>query len=145
MMNNKKWIVLIVMIISFTIVNAQTKFKNVADAVEALRVAMVDANVPMLTLLTDDSLTYGHSSGKIQNKSEFIQSLGSGESDFVSIDLTHQSIKMFGNIATVRHTFTAITNDNKKQGNVKIDILLVWKRSHHTWKLIARQAVKSPQ
>ena len=144
-MNKKKWMVLGAMLMSCIIVNAQTKFKNVADAAEALRVAMVGANVSMLTQLTDDSLTYGHSSGKIQSKSQLIQSLSSGESDFVSIDITHQSIRMFGNTAIIRHTLSAVTNDNKKPGTVKIDILLVWKRSHHTWKLIARQAVKSPQ
>ena len=143
-MKRKELLLMIVMILCYTISHAQTKFKTVAAAAEALRVAMVDGNAVMLAQLADDSLTYGHSTGRIQNKAEFINALTDGSSDFVSIDILNQTIKQFGNTAIIRHTLSAVTNDNGKPGTVKLYILLVWKKAHHTWKLIARQAVKVP-
>lgn len=121
---------------------AQTKEKNeVARAVETLRKAMIDADSVVLDKIADDSLTYGHSSGFVQHKPEFIHSFTSGSSDFVTIDLTDQTIQTFGNTAIVRHTLSADTNDNNKPGNVKLKILTVWHKEKGEWKLIARQAV----
>jgi hypothetical protein len=47
-----------------------------------------------------------------------------------------------GNTATVRHILSAKTFDNKVPGTVRLEILLVWVKSHGSWKLLARQAVK---
>lgn len=125
---------------------AQTKEeKEILQAVENLRTAMINADSVELDKLTSADLSYGHSGGKIQTKAEFIHSLVSGESDFVSIDLTDESVKIFDHTAIVRHLFAASTNDNGNPGNVKLSILLVWQKQHGAWKLIARQAVKMPQ
>jgi ketosteroid isomerase-like protein len=122
--------------------------KSVAEvtrAVEQLRKAMVDADTVTLEKLTLSDLNYGHSSGKVQTKKEFISDLATGASDFVSIDLTEQSIKVVGNTATVRHILSAATNDKGKgPGTVKIGILLVWVKNKGQWQLLARQAVKIP-
>lgn len=118
---------------------------EVSNAVEQLRKAMVDADTVTLEKLTLSDLNYGHSSGKVQTKKEFISDLATGASDFVSIDLTEQTIKVVGNTATVRHILSAVTNDKGKgPGTVKIGILLVWVKNKGQWQLLARQAVKIP-
>ena len=61
--------------------------KDVANAVEFMRKAMIDGNRARLTGLAADDLSYGHSSGKIQDKKEFVDAIVSGASDFVTIDL----------------------------------------------------------
>jgi ketosteroid isomerase-like protein len=116
----------------------------VATAVEALRKAMVDPTKETLSKLTAEELSYGHSSGKIQDKAQFIEALTSNASDFVSIELTEQTIKLAGNVALVRHTLSANTNDGGKPGTVKLHILTVWQKQRGQWKLLARQAVKLP-
>ena len=116
--------------------------KAVGDAVEKLRKAMVDGDRAALESIAADSLSYGHSGGKIENKREFVENIASGKSDFVSIELTEQTISVAGNNAIVRHTLTAATNDGGKPGNVKLKILLVWVKEKGQWKLLARQAVK---
>lgn len=128
-----------------TMLFAQSKEETaVAAAVENLRKAMIDPDKATLDHLTADALSYGHSSGKVQDKTAFIEALLNGSSDFVSIDLTDQTIKVTDNTAIVRHTLTAQTNDGGKPGSVKIGILLVWIKQHGQWKLLARQAVKLP-
>jgi ketosteroid isomerase-like protein len=118
--------------------------KAVASQVESLRKAMVDADKATLEKLADAKLSYGHSGGKIEDKPTFVENIVSGHSDFLSIDLTDQTIVITGNTAIVRHNFAAATNDNGKPGNVHLHILLVWVKEGGQWKLIARQAVKQP-
>ena len=109
---------------------------------EQLKKAMVDADSSMLDKLTAAELSYGHSSGHIDTKAEFISKILSGKSDFVSIELSEQTISISGNTAVVRHKLNAVTNDNGKAGEVHLYVLLIWHKQHGGWKLIARQAVK---
>ncbi|HEY4209612.1 MAG TPA: nuclear transport factor 2 family protein [Puia sp.] len=119
--------------------------KAVSSAVEALRKAMIDPEKAVLEKLTLPELTYGHSSGVVQNQSEFVEALTSGKSDFVSIDLTGQTITVVNNTAVVRHYLSAVTNDGGKPGQTKLSILLIWQKQKGEWRLLARQAVKVQQ
>jgi len=106
--------------------------------------AMTDADNLTLDQLTSNQLIYGHSSGAADNKQEFIAKLVSGKSDFVSINLEEPQIAISGNTAIVRHILRAETSDNHVPGKVNLRVMLVWLKSKHSWKLIARQAVKIP-
>lgn len=119
------------------------EMKDVAAAVEVLRKALVSGDRAALESITAKDLTYGHSSGKVENRKEFLDQVVSGRTDFTEITLTDQSIIVTGNIATVRHTLTAATNDaGKGVGNIQLSILMVWTKQNEGWKLLARQAVK---
>jgi hypothetical protein len=126
---------------------AQTKDDSkderaVATAVETLRKALVDPDKTTLDALVLDELTYGHSNGNLQDKAAFEEALLNKSSDFVTIDLSNQTVKVVGNTAWVRHTLTATTNDGGKPGNAHLSVLLVWVRQKGQWRLLARQAVK---
>jgi hypothetical protein len=127
----------------FVTTQAQTrKEKQVQNAVEQLRRAMIDGDSIKLTGLVSDKLSYGHSGGHIDDKTEFVHKLSSGKSDFVTMDLTEQTISMTGKTAIVRHTLTAKTNDSGKPGDVHLLVMLVWQKLGGRWILVARQAVK---
>ena len=111
-------------------------------AVENLKKAMVDGDKAGLEKITSDKLSYGHSSGKIEDKASFVDNIVTGKSDFVTIELTNQTVSVSGDAAIVRHTLSATTNDNGNPGSVKLNILLVWQKQKGQWKLLARQAVK---
>lgn len=117
----------------------------VAAAAEKLRLAMIDPTSDGLSALVSDELSYGHSSGKVDTKASFIADLLSGASDFVTITITEQTIKVVdGNVAIVRHTLAADSNDGGKPGKVLIKILGVWQKQGGQWKLVARQAIRPP-
>jgi len=105
---------------------------------------MISADGTRLDQLASGELTYGHSGGQMQNKKEFISSFTSGESVFINIEISDQTIRIIGNTAIVRHILSAATNDKGKgPGSVKISILLVWiKNEEQEWQLVARQAVR---
>ena len=113
----------------------------VAAAAEKLRVVMIDPTPAALTALVADDLSYGHSGGRVDTKDSFID-LIAGKSEFVTIAITDQTIKVVGNTAIVRHALTADTNDSGKPGKVQIKILGVWQQQGGQWKLLARQAVR---
>jgi ketosteroid isomerase-like protein len=119
--------------------------KAVAEAVERLRKLMLDPDGEKLSAIASDKLSYGHSSGKIQNKQEFIGSFINGDSDFTTLDFTDQTIEVSGSTAIVRHTLTGNTADKGKEpGTAKLLILLVWQKVKGQWVLLARQAIKPP-
>jgi ketosteroid isomerase-like protein len=142
----KKIIVSLAAIFSICFVaNAQSKQETaVANAVEQLRKAMVDGDSLMLDNLVSSKLSYGHSGGHIDDKTEFIHKLASGGSDFVTIELTEQTISISKNIAVVRHKLNAATKDGGKPAVVHLAVLLIWQKLHGDWKLLARQAIKLP-
>jgi len=126
-----------------SVVNAQLKeVKQVEQAVEKLKAALISGDEADLKAITTANLSYGHSSGKVEDQKTFIETLTSGHSDFVSIDLSDQTVQVSGNTAIVRHTLSASTNDSGKPGTVKLGIMLVWQKQGGQWKLLARQAFK---
>lgn len=117
--------------------------KEVAAAVEFLRKAMLDGDKASLDKIAAPELTYGHSSGTIEDKAAFIDALVSGRNDFVTITLSEQTVKMVGNsLALVRHKLKADTNNGGTPGSANIGILLVFQKQQGQWKLLARQAFK---
>lgn len=127
-------------------VSAQKMNDNeaVAATAEKLRLAMISGEKTELESLILPELTYGHSGGHIDDAKEFVEKLVSEKSDFVTIDITNQTVNIVGNTAIVRHHFYATTADfGKAPGDVTLDILLVWVKTGKNWKLLARQAVKS--
>ena len=117
---------------------------EVAAAAERLRIAMIDPTAAALGALVADDLSYGHSGGKVDTKASFIADLMDGKSDFVTITITEQTIKVVdANTAIVRHSLAADTNDLGKPGKVALKILGVWQKQGGNWKLLARQAVRA--
>lgn len=132
----------ILSLFSFTAMAQSKDEKSVIAAIEKLRQAMVDGDRTSLENIATDSLSYGHSGGKVENKTSFVENIASGKSDFVTIELSEQTVSIVRNNAIVRHTLLANTNDGGKPAVVKLKILLVWVKQKGEWKLLARQAVK---
>ena len=123
--------------------SAQKKEMNeLLFATETFRLAMISGDKASLMQLTAETLSYGHSSGVVENKQQFVDKLVSGASDFVTIDISEQQVELYKSTAIVRHTLKATTNDNGKSGTVQLHILQVWVKEKNGWLLAARQAVK---
>lgn len=142
----KKISFVLLILLATTTLQAQAKaHTQVADANERLRKAMVDGNRQILESLAAKELSYGHSGGHIDDKKEFVEKIAGGQSDFLSIDLSEQTIMVSGKTAIVRHILSAKTHDRGKEpSDIRLRIILVWQKKGGTWKLLARQAVKMP-
>ena len=126
-------------------VNSQAQSKEekaIGQAVEQMRLLMINPDKAKLEALAVDQLTYGHSTGKLEDKAAFVEALTSGSSDFVNINLTDQTITVVDNTALVRHKLSADTANDGKPGKANLSVLLVWIKQKGSWQLLARQAVK---
>lgn len=122
-----------------------TEQASVGKAVEKLINAMLNADRNVLGDIASDKLSYGHSSGKVENKKEFVETIASGASVFEQLQVENQHIDIENNTAIVRHTLVGRTNDpGKGPAALKIGIVLVWTKDSGDWKLLARQAFKLP-
>lgn len=139
----KKILLMLALMLGVFSVEAQDANESkVAAATEAFRKAMVDADKTALENLTAVTLSYGHSSGKVENKTDFIANLIKGPLDFVTIEFLDQTITLSKKTAIVRHTFFSKTDTGGKAGEIKIGNVLIWEKQKGGWKLIGRQAFK---
>ncbi len=139
----KQTIILITFTMMSLFATAQTKDEiKVAEQTEKLRLAMISGNKADLESLVTSQLSYGHSSGKLEDKETFVNTIATKKSDFKTIELSNQSITVAGQTAIVRHILKADTNDGGIPGKVYLGIMLVWEKQGNTWKLLARQAFK---
>jgi len=141
----KKIILALSFIMAVSISAQKTNDKDAVEAsAERLRLVMISGERSSLESLILPELTYGHSGGHIDDSKEFVEKLVTKKSDFLTIDITNQTVQIVGNTAIVRHHFYATTADaGKAPGDVTLDILLVWAKVKNDWKLLARQAVKA--
>ncbi|WP_397453303.1 nuclear transport factor 2 family protein [Pseudomonas sp. NA-150] len=116
--------------------------KDVAAAVDQLTQAMLHKNIAKLQNLTADNLTYGHSSGTIQDKQAFISDIETGKSGFNELKMLNQKITMNGDVALVRNHFSAQAVNSGVLVPTEIENFQIWKKQHGEWKLIGRQAFR---
>lgn len=115
---------------------------EVAAAVDKLTQAMLNKDIPQLQALTAENVTYGHSSGKIQDKKAFIADIETGKSAFNRLEMQKQQITMSGDTALVRHHFSADAVSNGKVTPTEIENFQIWQKQDGKWLLIGRQAFR---
>jgi len=131
--------------------SAQSRTKTSAHArdqaailagVETYRKGLLTADRGLLEGICADQLSYGHSSGKVQSKAEFIAGAADPKSTWKYITLSDQSVAIIGSNAIVRNIFSGDIESEGKVTAIKIGILMVWQKQKGHWKLLARQAFK---
>lgn len=147
MLYNKISLVMLTILMTTVFSEGSAQDKDASQAVEmatkSLIEAMLKPNEQVLNKLTSDKLSYGHSSGNIETKEQFVQTLISGASVFEEIQTTEQTVDVQDNTAIVRHTLSAKTNDpGKGPSNIRLGIMLIWVKSNDGWQLFGRQAFK---
>ncbi len=118
--------------------------KQVAEAVETFKNALTTADKNLLESITAEELSYGHSSGKVEDKAAFVNGVLNDPIKFNLIDLQEQTIRLAGNTAIVRHIFNSKITNNGTPGEIKIRNLLIFQKQKGKWKLLARQAFRMP-
>ncbi|MBD1434497.1 nuclear transport factor 2 family protein [Sphingobacterium sp. DN00404] len=147
MLYNRVSLVMLTIIMTAVLSEAGAQEKSASQAVETATKALIDAmlkpNAQVLNKLASDKLSYGHSSGTIETKEQFVQTLISGASVFEEIQTTGQTVDVQDNTAIVRHTLSAKTNDpGKGPASIRLGIMLTWVKSNDSWQLLGRQAFK---
>jgi ketosteroid isomerase-like protein len=115
---------------------------SVKDAVEALRKALLTADKAQLEQLAAAQLSYGHSSGKVQTKAEFVDGVTSRKAVVKSLTFPDLTVAVAGDAAIARHLYVSDSETDGKPNHIRIGVLAVWQQQGGSWKLLARQAYK---
>ncbi len=116
---------------------------EIDEVVTAFNKAMIARDRAALEQLCSDQLSYGHSSGLIQNKAEFIDDIMNGPFHFLSISTPEQTIVLDGDTAVIRHILTADATRDGAPVAIKIGNVQIYKKAQDgSWKLLVRQAYK---
>jgi len=117
---------------------------TVTAALSQFTQAMLTADESLLKSILSEELVYGHSGGKVQNKAEFIAEIRSGDPFvYLKIETLEQTIQLAGDVAIVRHIFTAETkNVSGEPGSLRVGNMMIWKLDDGNLKLLARQAYR---
>lgn len=107
----------------------------------SLKTALQAKDSTTLAGLLADDVTYGHTNGMVQTKSELIRSVVSGEQDYKNIEPSDLNVRIYGNAAIV--TMKAKVNMLYKGSPLEMSmvITLTWIKDKD-WKLVARQSAK---
>ena len=137
-------LILALSFLSFVNANAQSWKNDIESSIEALNKASISQDKPMLEKLTTEELSYGHSTGLVENKTAFVKNILSGPTKLFQIDNTDQTINLAGDIAIVRTISSIKGTKDGAPLDIKIGVLMIWKKDGADWKLLARQGYKLP-
>lgn len=124
------------------VVAAPSDEAEVATAVDKLTQAMWHKDIQQLDALTAENLSYGHSSGNIQDKKAFIADIETGKSAFNDLKMLNQKIILSGDTALVRNHFSAQAVNSGKVVPTEIENFQIWQKQKGQWLLIGRQAFR---
>jgi hypothetical protein len=138
-----KWISFIFLLVALN-VNAQTKAEQQLIQRTYLLSHTVFGSKDSATLndLFAKTLSYGHSHGKLQTRSEALSGISKNTSTYTDTALSNIKVLINDKVAIVRHLFVA--KEVKKDGSItplNFSMLLVWVKEKGKWRLMARQAV----
>jgi Domain of unknown function (DUF4440) len=123
---------------------AQTDEQKVLQRVKQLNDAIfVKKDSVALEGLLADKVTYGHSTGKIENRPEMIWGAMSHQGSYANFVMDSATVFFENGTAVVRHVLRAMAIDMEgKSTPLHINVLQIWVMQNKEWKLMARQAVK---
>ena len=134
---------LIVLVLISSAAVAQTDEQKLTSTVKEFHQALVKKNTVSINQQTDKALSYGHSNGWVQTKTDIIKDFETGYISYQNFKEDSITVSMNGNMANVRF-IADITATMKTTNTYHLKVLEVWVKKGKRWVLFARQAVKTP-
>ncbi len=136
-----KWLLTILVFAGLS-ANGQTDEEKLSVTIKEFHQALVNSNTVSINQQTDKGLSYGHSNGMVETKTDMIRNLETGDMNYNSFKEDSVQLIINGNMANVRFVADINVTLNGNTGNYHLKVLEVWVRKGKRWLLFARQAVK---
>lgn len=129
--------------LSICVVAQTTDEQKLLTTVKEFHQALVNKNTLSINQQTDKALSYGHSNGWVETKTDMIKNLETNYISYQSFKEDSIKVSSNGNIANVRFVaaIDASLKDSRTTYNLKV--LEVWVKKGKRWLLFARQSVKN--
>ena len=133
----------IALFFSSLIVIAQTDDVKLTTTIKEFHQSLVKKNTASINQQTDKALSYGHSNGWVETKTEMIKNLETGYTSYKSIKEDSLRVTINENVAHAR--FVGDYEVSLNGGNAVVyhlKVLEVWVKKGKRWLLFARQAIR---
>ncbi len=129
--------------LSICVVAQTADEQKLLTTVKEFHQALVNKNTISINQQTDKALSYGHSNGWVETKTDMIKNLETNYISYQSFKEDSIKVSSNGNIANVRFlaAIEASLKDSRITYNLKV--LEVWVKKGKRWLLFARQSVKN--
>ncbi len=104
--------------------------------------ALVNKNIVSINQQTDKALSYGHSNGWVQTKTDLIKDFETGYISYQSFAADSITVSINNNMANVRFVAAISATLKGTPADFHLKVLEVWVKKSKRWVLFARQAVK---
>lgn len=121
---------------------AQVEEVKLSATIKEFHQALVNKNTVSINQQTDKALTYGHSNGWVETKTEMLKNLETGYMNYLVFKEDSLKVEVNGNVAHARFIADINASLNGNNGNFHLKVLEVWVKKGKRWLLFARQAVK---
>ena len=138
-----KKLIAIVLLLNVVFVNAQTNKEKFTTTIKEFHQSLVKKNIISINQQTEKALSYGHSNGWVETKTEMIKNLETRYTSYKSIKEDSLQVVISGNVANAR--FVGDYEVSLNGGNTVVyhlKVLEVWVKKGKRWLLFARQAVR---
>jgi hypothetical protein len=137
-----KKLLVIVLLVNVLFANAQTDEEKLTSTLKEFHQSLVKKNTVSINQQTDKALSYGHSNGWVETKTDMIKNLETGYISYSSYKEDSIQVVTNGNMANVRFLADIAATLNGKEATYHLKVLEVWVKKGKRWLLFARQAVK---
>ena len=107
--------------------------------------AMIDADIDALEKYLADDLTYSHTTGWTETKSEFLSTVESKTIDYMSVTPRDVEVRIYGDVAVMTGLSGMQGAIGDRPVSFTIRFLDVSKRVGDSWQLVAWQSVRLPE
>ena len=137
-----KGILSLVLLFSFVLANAQTEESKLITAMKEFHQALVKKNTISINQQTEKALSYGHSNGWVQTKTDLIKDFETGLISYQSYKEDSVQVSLSDKVANIRFIADINATLRGKSNSNHLKVLEVWVKKGKRWLLFARQAVK---
>lgn len=118
----------------------------IRNAEKAWSVALVAGDVAALSRLMGDDLTYGHASGKTDNKQTYLDRIRSGAQKYAAFRYDSPLlVRVYGGTALLNSTARVDSVTDGQPNSPHLRILHVFVKRGGQWVLVAHQSTKLPE
>ena len=121
----------------------QTDEEKLIVTVKEFHQALVKKNTVSINQQTDKALSYGHSNGWVQTKTDMIKDFETGYISYLGFKEDSIAVTMNESMANVRFVADIIATLKGSTNTFHLKVLEVWVKKGKRWILFARQAVKA--
>lgn len=137
-----KKLLAIVLFFQAVAVAGQTDEQKLTATVKEFHQSLVNGAIASINQQTDKALTYGHSNGWVETKTDMIRNLETGYLDYNSFEEDSMKVTVNGTLAHARFVANINVTMNGNTATYRLKVLEVWVRKGKRWILFARQAVR---